>query len=334
METRNNALRIGKIKKFISTYGTPLLFMLPYMLIFIIFFVYPFFYGIYISFYKWNIFIPEKTEFVGLSNYITILFGDIEGALPGAATIHKNFINGLKNTCLFVLLSVPLLIIIPLILALLLDIQPKGYKFFRTILFLPSILSVSAVCIIWKWQFDTNLGFVNGMLNLFNIDNVPWLQETSTAWFVIVLTTVWWTLGTNMVILGAGLKDVDKSLYEAAEIDGANYFQSLYYVAIPGVKNQVFLCLITTIIASFNVYGQVDILTGGGPSNTTNVLMMYIRGYAFGGNAQPGLAAAMSILLGIVIIIIGVIQNIVNSKNNKEDKYYGFKKGREKKKAN
>lgn len=325
--------RKAKIKKFLSKNGVPVLFMLPYILIFIVFFIYPFFYGIYISFFKWNIFIPEKTEFVGLANYITILFGDVEGALPGAETIHKYFVIGLKNTCLFVLISVPLLIIIPLILALLLDIEPKGYKFFRTLLFLPTVLSVSAVCIIWKWQFDTNLGFVNGILNVFGIENVAWLQESGGAWFVIILTTLWWTLGTNMVILGAGLKDVDKSLYEAAEMDGANYIQSLFHIALPGIKNQLFLCTITTIIASFNVYGQVDILTGGGPGTSTSVLMMYIRRYAFGANAQPGLAAAMSIILGVIIILIGVIQNIVTSREDKGGMEHGVKKGRKAKKT-
>ena len=316
MESKKKTFDSKKIKKFLSKNGVPLLFMLPYIVIFIAFFIYPFFYGIYISFFKWDIFTPEKTEFVGLGNYITILFGDVEGALPGAATVHKNFVLGLKNTVLFVIITVPLLIIIPLILALLLDIQPKGYKLFRTILFLPTILSVSAVCIIWKWQFDTNYGFVNGVLGFLGLDSIPWLQTKGGAWFVIVLTTIWWTLGTNMVILGAGLKDVDKSLYEAAEMDGASYIQSLFHIALPGIKNQLFLCTITTIIASFNVYGQVDVLTGGGPMKSTSVLMMFIRGYV---NDQPGLAAAMSIVLGLIIVVIGIIQNIINSRGSKGD---------------
>lgn len=331
MESKKKTFDSKKIKKFLSKNGVPLLFMLPYIVIFIAFFIYPFFYGIYISFFKWDIFTPEKTEFVGLGNYITILFGDVEGALPGAATVHKNFVLGLKNTVLFVIITVPLLIIIPLILALLLDIQPKGYKLFRTILFLPTILSVSAVCIIWKWQFDTNYGFVNGVLGFLGLDSIPWLQTKGGAWFVIVLTTIWWTLGTNMVILGAGLKDVDKSLYEAAEMDGASYIQSLFHIALPGIKNQLFLCTITTIIASFNVYGQVDVLTGGGPMKSTSVLMMFIRGYV---NDQPGLAAAMSIVLGLIIVVIGIIQNIINSRGSKGDANYGSKKGRTAKKAN
>ena len=312
--------KLNKFKKGFRTYGTALLFALPFLIVFSVFFIYPFFYGIYISFFKWNILQPEKTQFVGFANYATILFGETDISLAGAATIHKYFVNGLKNTCLFVLISVPLLIIIPLILALLLDIQPKGYKLFRTILFMPSILSVSAVCIIWKWQFDTNFGFINGILTGLGLEAVPWLQTTAGAWTVIVLTTVWWTLGTNMVILGAGLKDVDKSIYEAAEIDGANYIQTLKNIALPSIKNQLFLCIITTIIASFNVYGQVDILTGGGPTDSTSVLMMYIRGYAFGTNAQPGLSAAMAIVLGLIIIAIGIIQNIINSRNEGKER--------------
>ena len=280
---------------------------------FINFIISHYFSNIRISFFKWNIFAPEKTEFIGFGNYATILFGETSISLPGANSVHEDFFNGLKNTCLFVAISVPLLIVIPLILALLLDIQPKGYKLFRTILFLPSILSVSAVCIIWKWQFDTNFGFVNGLLTAIGLDPVPWLQKPATAWFVIILTTVWWTLGTNMVIFGAGLKDVDRSIYEAAEIDGANYLQTLRTIALPSIKNQVFLCTITTIIASFNVFGQVDILTGGGPNESTSVLMMYIRGQAFGANAKPGLASAMAIVLGLIIIVIGIIQNIIKS---------------------
>lgn len=308
----------SKFKKVFNTYGTALLFALPYLIIFAVFFIYPFFYGIYISFFKWNIFAPEKTEFIGFGNYATILFGETSISLPGANSVHEDFFNGLKNTCLFVAISVPLLIVIPLILALLLDIQPKGYKLFRTILFLPSILSVSAVCIIWKWQFDTNFGFVNGLLTAIGLDPVPWLQKPATAWFVIILTTVWWTLGTNMVIFGAGLKDVDRSIYEAAEIDGANYLQTLRTIALPSIKNQVFLCTITTIIASFNVFGQVDILTGGGPNESTSVLMMYIRGQAFGANAKPGLASAMAIVLGLIIIVIGIIQNIITNRKDKK----------------
>lgn len=308
----------SKFKKVFNTYGTALLFALPYLIIFAVFFIYPFFYGIYISFFKWNIFEPEKTEFIGFGNYATILFGETSISLPGANSVHEDFFNGLKNTCLFVAISVPLLIVIPLILALLLDIQPKGYKLFRTILFLPSILSVSAVCIIWKWQFDTNFGFVNGLLTAIHLDPVPWLQKPATAWFVIILTTVWWTLGTNMVIFGAGLKDVDRSIYEAAEIDGANYLQTLRTIALPSIKNQVFLCTITTIIASFNVFGQVDILTGGGPNESTSVLMMYIRGQAFGANAKPGLASAMAIVLGLIIIVIGIVQNIITNRKDKK----------------
>lgn len=316
----NNNIKPNK-KKFIKALkasSTGLLFALPYLLIFTVFFIFPFFYGIYISFFKWNIFSPEKTEFIGLGNYATILFGETPISLAGADTIQKYFFNGLKNTCLFVFISVPLLIIIPLILALLLDIEPKGYKLFRTILFLPSILSVSAVCIIWKWQFDTNFGFVNGILTALNIDPVAWLQKPAAAWTVILLTTVWWTLGTNMVIFGAGLKDVDKSIYEAAEIDGANYVQTLRHIALPSIRHQVFLCTITTIIASFNVFGQVDILTKGGPTDSTKVLMMYIRGYAFGANSQPGLASAMAIILGLIIILIGVVQNIITNRNEKK----------------
>lgn len=278
-------------------------FLLPYMAIFIIFFVYPFFYGIYISFFKWNIYDVGSSQFVWFDNYKRILFQE--------GVVSRYFWTGLGNTLIFVAISVPLLIIVPLIIALLLDIEPRGYKIFRVIFFLPTVLSVSAVCLIWKWQFDANSGFINALLNVFGIKSIAWLNTQPWAWIAVLITTIWWTMGTNMVILGAALKDVDKTLYEAAELDGCSYPQVLRHISIPSIKNQMFLCMITTIIASFNVYGQTDILTEGGPANSTTVLLMRIRGFAFGTNSQPGIAAAMAICMGIIIIIIGVIQNVV-----------------------
>ena len=128
------------------------------------------------------------------------------------------------------MISVPLLILVPLIIAILIDFQPRGNKAFCVIFFLPTVLSISAIGIIWKWQFDTNNGFINGIINLFGGESVSWLNTQPGAWIAILVTTVWWTIGTNTVILGAGLKEVDKQLYEAAELDGCNYFQVLRHI--------------------------------------------------------------------------------------------------------
>ncbi|OHE42033.1 MAG: hypothetical protein A2Y16_00120 [Tenericutes bacterium GWF2_57_13] len=292
--------RPGRIKRFLRRLE-PAAYLSPYLAAFSLFFVIPFFYGIMISFFDWNLFFPEQTVYVGFDNYYEILF-------DAGSIFHRYFWQGLGNTALFVVLSVPLLIAIPLFFAILIDLEPPGYRFFRTLLFLPTILSISAVILIWKWQFYNNGGFLNSLLVKLGFAEIPFLIAQPWAWIAILIVTVWWTMGTNMVIFGAGLKNIDKSLYEAAAIDGATYAQTLRHVTVPLLAPQMFIVALTTMIASFNIYGQPDLLTSGGPQFSTTVLMMRIRGLAFGANADPGVATAMAILMGFIMIVVSVVQ--------------------------
>lgn len=279
----------------------PLFIVAPFLAIFTIFFVIPFLYGIFISFFDWNLFFPEQTTFVGFQNYHKILF-------DSTSIFYTYFWTGFRNTILFVVISVPLLIGIPLVLSLLIDLEPLGYKLFRTILFMPTVLSISATILIWKWQFYSNGGFINSLLIKLGFEEIPFLLSQPWAWISIVIVTIWWTMGTNMVILGAGLKNIDKSMYEAASIDGASYFQTIRFITIPSLGPQMFIVAITTMLASFNVYGQPDLLTQGGPDFSTTVLMMRIRGLAYGANSKPGIATAMAIMMGILMIILSLVQ--------------------------
>lgn len=312
------ARRKHHIKEMMSRYLTVGVFLLPYILLFATFFIYPLFYGIYISFFRYNVFDPSQSTFVGFDNYALAVSGLMVGDLN--ITLYANlFWGALKNTLLFVGISVPLLIIIPIFIAILIDIQPMFYKVFRVIFFLPTILSISAVGIIFKWQFDTQYGFVNGILRLFGGGDTAWLSSQPYAWIAITVTTIWWTIGTNTVIIGAGLKEVDKQMYEAAEMDGASYPRVIWSIALPSIRNQIFIIIFTTIIASFNIYGQPDILTSGGPAvignvplgtpGSTTVVMMVIRGLLSGVNRQPGLAAAMSLIFGFFILAISLVQS-------------------------
>lgn len=314
------------VKESAKKYVTVGLFLLPYIVLFSLFFIYPLFFGIYISFFRYNVFEPAQSTFVGFDNYKLALSGLMVGNTE--ITLYKNmFWGALKNTLLFVGVSVPLLIIIPIFIAILIDIQPRFYKFFRVIFFLPTILSISAVGIIFKWQFDTQYGFVNGILRLFGGGEIAWLNSQPYAWIAITATTVWWTIGTNTVIIGAGLKEIDKQMYEAAEIDGASYPRIIWSVALPAIRNQIFIIMFTTIIASFNIYGQPDILTGGGPAavgnvpsgtpGTSTVVMMVIRGLLSGVNRQPGLASAMSLVFGVFILVVSLMQTLYSKYKEK-----------------
>ena len=300
MEKTMTIRRPGRIRRFLRRLE-PAAYLSPYLAAFSLFFVIPFFYGIMISFFDWNLFFPEQTVYVGFDNYYEILF-------DAGSIFHRYFWQGLGNTALFVVLSVPLLIAIPLFFAILIDLEPPGYRFFRTLLFLPTILSISAVILIWKWQFYNNGGFLNSLLVKLGLEEVPFLIAQPWAWIAILVVTVWWTMGTNMVIFGAGLKNIDKSLYEAAAIDGATYAQTLRHVTVPLLAPQMFIVALTTMIASFNIYGQPDLLTNGGPQFSTTVLMMRIRGLAFGANADPGVATAMALCMGFIMIVVSVVQ--------------------------
>lgn len=276
-------------------------FLLPYLVLFSIFFIFPFVYGLVISFFDWNLFAPEETVFIGFENYKKIWFND-------QSIYYMYFWTGLKNTLTFVIFSVPFLVLIPLLLSVLIDNEPRGYKFFRTVLFMPTVLSISSIILVWRWQLNTNGGFINSMLLKFGFDEIPFLVAQPWAWISIIVVTIWWTMGTNMVIFGAGLKNIDRSLFEAASIDGANYYQTFRFITLPSLAPQMLIVMITTVLASFSIYGQPDLLTSGGPNFTTTVLMMRIRPLAIGPQANPGVATAMAVSMGILMIVISIIQ--------------------------
>ena len=268
------------------------LFAVPFLVIFAIFFIYPFFSGIIQSF------LNKRGEFVGFQNYKNILFSQ-------DFTYRADFFRGLKNTLIFVVFSVPLLIVIPLFIAILIDIQPKGYKFFRALLFMPTVFSISSVILMWKRVLEVETGFINGVLKFLNLSQINFLGSQPWAWISLLLVTVWWTMGTNIVILGAGLKNIDKSVYEAATIDGASYIRTVFSITLPLLVGQLIVVLIMTLLASFNVYGQPALLTSGGPERSTQVLLMVILDNLYD---RPYVAAAMSLMLGAVMIVISVAQ--------------------------
>lgn len=277
------------------------IFAVPFLIIFTMFFVYPFINGVVIS-------LQDKDgNFAWFDNYNKVLASD--------EFLYKEYFwRGLGNTVLFVVISVPFLIIIPLIFALLLEIKPKGYKVFRAILFMPTIFSISSVILMWKQVLQVETGFINSIFKSLGWEQIDFLGSQPWAWISILTVTVWWTMGVNMVILGAGLKNIDKSVYEAASIDGAGYFKSVIHITIPLLKNQIFVVLIMTILASFNIYGQAQLLTAGGPEHSTEVLLMVILQHLY---KQPHIAATMSLMLGLVMASISLVTMFANRRKEK-----------------
>ena len=282
----------------------PFLFVTPHLIIFLVFSLIPIIYGLYISFTKWNFL--GTPEWVGLANYKEILFST-------ESTYYRQFMNGLKNTFLAVVLNVAPSIIVPLVLALALNVKVRGSKFFQSVFYLPCLLSLSAVSIIWIQILNKRFGVpsVFGINSALTVEQ-PW------AWLMIVLMSTWWAIGTNMVIYQAALGGVPKELYESASIDGAGSIKRFFYITVPSIRFQILYTIVMTTIAGFNIYGQPLMLTEGGPNGSTTVLIMEIRKLAFGtGQPIAGMASAMAICLGVVILIISAFQFFaMNRKEN------------------
>lgn len=272
-------------------------FIVPHMILFIIFVCIPIVFGIYISFTNWDMI--GTPEWVGLANYKEIL-------LNSKSTFNRQFMEGIRNTLLFVVLNVPLCIVVPLGFALVLHLRPYGSKSFQSVLYLPTLFSVTSVGLIWMQLLNRRFGLASMMGA-----KVPWATTMPYAWIALMVMTVWWTMGANMVIYQAALSGVSQDLYEAAEIDGAGGIAKFFKITLPSIRFQLLYTLVITVAGSFNVYGQPTIMTRVDPATApaVKVLVYHIRNIAFGsGQSAAGIASAMAVILGIFIAIISIFQ--------------------------
>lgn len=278
---------------------TPYLFILPHLIFFAVFIGYPFFSGLYISFFQYDYLRPEATLFVGLQNYIDLF--------KTGSVKFIEFWNSIKVTLTFVIYSVPFLVIIPLGLAILLNTKIAGTKFFRAVYFAPWVLSCAVISLIWWWIFQSQGGLLNYYLKLIGFDTPRWLSTMPYAMITIVVATIWWTMGYNMVIFLAALQDIPNDLYEAAEIDGANSWQRFVNITIPMLQPVLIFIIIITIIASFNLLGQPLMMTRGAPAQPTGggatepvMLRIFNEGFV---RPFQGSAAAMSVIVAIIMMV-------------------------------
>ncbi|WP_424766445.1 carbohydrate ABC transporter permease [Paenibacillus sp. sgz302251] len=287
------------MKSTLASRFTSFLFVLPYLAAFSIFLLFPILYGIYISLHNFEL-LSVDHEFVGLANYIEIF-------TPGTY-ISDIFFRGLWVTAQFVIYSVPLLIVVGLSLAMLVNALPGKIRgLFRTFYFLPYALSASVMAVIWLMMFDTNAGFLNSMLMKLGLNTIPWLTDTPWAWVSLIITTLWWTIGFNMIIFINALNEVPEDYYEAASIDGANAWHKFTKITLPSIRPVMLFVMITSTIASFNIFAQPFLLTRGGPGDTTKVLLINVLDQAFI-RKEIGAASAMAIIMALIIIIISIVQ--------------------------
>ncbi len=282
----------------------PGIFIGPHLILFLIFFLAPAVFGVCIAFTDWDLY--STPIFVGLDNFKTILF-DTE------SIYHEQFLNGVKNTLLFVAMEVPLCIIVPLFLAVMLSARPFLHKFYQSLIYLPTLFAISAVMIIWGFQLSLSYGPFQEWFGL----DVNLTATQPWAWIAIVVVTLWWGAGGNMIIYVAALNAVPKEQLEAAQLDGAGNVARFFKIILPNIRSQILFTTVMTTISQFNIYGQPLMLTSGGPNNSTRVLMMYIQQNAFGtGISTAGMSAAMAVLLGLIIMVFSSIQFVMNRKSN------------------
>ncbi len=270
------------------------LFLLPYLAVFFVFLITPMIYGLILSFFRWEMLSPGPARFLGFGNYIE-------------AFTSNYFYKALWATVRFVIMAVPINVIMALLVACGINIVPrKRQAFYRAAYFIPTILTISIVGILWTWFYNSEFGLFNSILSAVNI-KVPWVTDQSYAMKSIVLMTFWWTMGGTMIILLAGLSNIPKEYYEAASIDGAGIWNKFWNITLPTLRPVLLFVIIINIIASFQVFGQTYIITGGGPELSTRVMVHYIYDTAFG-EYRMGYSAAMSWLLFVVIAIFSFVQ--------------------------
>jgi multiple sugar transport system permease protein len=277
---------------------TPYLFLAPYGVLFIGFILVPAIYGIWISLHDYDYLLPHQ-PWRGLGNY-TDLFKS--GSRDGA-----DFWRSIRATAIFTVFSVPLLVVIPLAIAMLLNRKFPGRTFFRAVFFTPYVLGVAVVGVLFRFLLDPTIGMLNFYLGKIGFSGTtPWTTQVPWAWVGLVGMTVWWTLGFNAIIYLAGLQDISPELYEAAEVDGASAWDKFRNVTLPGLRPVMLFVLTLTLLASANMFGQSFLVTKGAPSNATRTAIYYISQVGLQQYRQ-GIAAAMSYILALILVLISLL---------------------------
>ncbi|MFD1204865.1 carbohydrate ABC transporter permease [Sporosarcina contaminans] len=272
---------------------TAILYLLPSVILFSVFVFYPMFRTIYLSFFLTDQ-AGNAAINVGFENY-EYLMGSSE------------FRNSMKATVLFVLYTVPIGIILALFFALLANEKLKGIGFFRTMYSSTMGISVAASSVIWLFMFNPSIGMFNRLLGVFNLPQIQWLLDPEWALLSVSISTIWMNIGFSFLILLGGLQNIDEHLYESAKIDGAGYFYRLRRITLPMLSPTLFFIITISLINAFQTFGQIDILTKGGPSQSTNLIVYSIYREAFI-NYQFGTASAQAVILFIIILIVTILQ--------------------------
>ncbi|HTK07310.1 MAG TPA: sugar ABC transporter permease [Ktedonobacteraceae bacterium] len=272
------------------------LFVLPFLILYALFLIWPVILGLRMSFFNWSISGHGIYQFLGLANYQELLS-------------DPSFWSSLWVTVLFTIISTPLLVIIALGLALLVNRAIPAQWLFRTIFFASFVLPVSVVVLIWNWLYQPGFGLINATLTALGLKEVNWLADPNVALLSVVLMTIWWTIGFNFVLYLAGLQQIPQELNESASIDGAGAWARIRSITIPLLGRTTSLIIILQVIASLQLFPQAYLLMGSGPGPnfSTKGAIEYIYESGFT-SFRVGFAAAGSYIFFILVLIVSLGQ--------------------------
>ncbi len=264
----------------------------PTIIVLLIMTAYPLIFTVFYSFTDYNLLKSAKqgAQFIGLGNYIE-LFQD------------SYFRQSIWNTVKFTLIAMFFEMLIGFMMALFVNSLKVGQKIMRTLLLLPYLLPTVTVALIWRMMLSPNYGIVNQVLTSLHLPVYNWFSDVKTAFGMLVVIDIWQTAPFVFLLLYAALQGVDGAQYEAARIDGASAFQRLIYVTIPNIKGSLALCALLRTIDSFRLFDKVNLLTGGGPANTTATITQYLYNYGIK-NLNFGFGTAGALIMTVLVLIL------------------------------
>ena len=269
------------------------LFLAPFLAFYFVFLIAPIFAGFWISLHHWEL-VGTGVQWVGLNNYVRLL-------------ADTTFFGSLSHTVYFVVLTGPPLIALALLLALLINNSYRGVGLFRTLLYLPVVFSVGVLTTFWIRVYDPNYGLLANLFETIGLEPIHWLQDFTFAMPAVTITTIWWSVGVPMVIFLVGLQDISPSLYEAASLDGAGRWNLFRHITLPGLRRSLAFVGIIQVIGLMQVFGQVFLMTRGGPNGTTRTLVMHIYETSFR-DFQLGYGSALSFALFAILFLLSLVQ--------------------------
>ncbi len=277
------------------------LFVIPSTVGFLAFMIYPLFYSLFLSFMDWDMFRPERSTFVGLENYLAALQNDY-------------FQTGITNNLIFAVIAVPVLIFIALILAAMLNQKIYARGALRMMYFMPYITTVTAVAVVFSALFHPVRGPINSFLSTLGVVDLPgWATSSDWSLITVAIFWVWKNIGYCTVIFLAGLQGISRSLYEAADIDGASPIQKFFRITVPMVSPTTFFLSVTCVIQSLQIFAEINVLTKGGPGTSSYTTIMHIYEEAFV-KFNMGYASAVTWIFFIIILLITFVQWIAQKK--------------------